>query len=266
MRYIFYADVYFIQNFIMKISVLYLVLYSNKRWRISECKKQVFRICLVALMGTLVEIFGLFLPLSYSLFVFLLQLFEVPVMIFLVIGTKKKGFLLCCCSGYFYTLIINGVLEVLWNRLGEEGAYVFLLIFTCFAVSLGVRIWKNYSRIQKGIFDVVLLHEGRRLKTHGFYDSGNRLRDSYEKKGVHIVSNTLIDKWKGLGVKFDRKVYIPYQALGNETGLLEVYYVDAIIVDTERDRIRIEKCPVGVTKDNLFEGKNYEIILNEEVF
>ena len=61
-------------------------------------------------------------------------------------------------------------------------------------------------------------------------------------------------------------VYVPYQALGNESGIIEVHYIDEMIIEGENGKITIQNCPVGVTKDNLFEGKNYEMILNEEVF
>ncbi len=95
----------------------------------------------------------------------------------------------------------------------------------------------------------------------GFYDSGNKLKDSYSNKGVHIIAQ---DKLATLEV--EAPVYVPYHSLGNETGMLTVYYIDEFIVEGEQKRIKIQNCPFGVTKDNLFEGKNYQIILNEEVF
>ena len=158
-------------------------------------------------------------------------------------------------------MLINGVLEALWNLFGDSGGYLFFIVFSCGAVIVGVRIWKNYCKMQKGIFLVELSQKGKQIRTQAFYDSGNRLVDPYTKKGVHIVSKELLDKWeKG------NPVYIPYKSLGNEVDLLEVHYIDELIVEGEKQKIRIQNCPLGVTKDNLFEGKNYEIILNEEVF
>ena len=127
---------------------------------------------------------------------------------------------------------------------------------------MGTRMYRNYARIQKGIFQVELIQTGKRLRIKGLYDSGNRLIDPYTGKGVHIVSRRVLEECK----QEITPVYVPYHALGNENGMLAVYYIDELIVEGEKGRSILQNCPVGVTKDNLFEGKNYEMILNEEVF
>lgn len=196
---------------------------------------------------------------SYNVFVLGSYLLEVPLMTCFVLGKEKQGMMRIIISGYFFTILINGILEVLWNCFGEYGGYLFFLLFSCGAVIVGVRIWRNYTSMQKGIFTVELSHQGKNIRTQAFYDSGNRLKDPYTGMGVHIIPKKLFD------IQI-QSVYIPYQSLGNEQDLLEVYYIDELIIEGEQGRITIQNCPMGVTKDNLFEGKNYEIILNEEVF
>lgn len=267
MRYIFYADVYFLQNFMMKVAVLYLSLYCNKKnveiTRISSLLK----ICLVSGVGTVIEILGLLMSSSYHVFVVGSHLLEVSLMVHFVLEKEKQGMMRVIAAGYFFTVLINGVLEALWNQFGECGGYLFVLVFSCGAVIVGVRIWRNYTKRQKGIFHVELSHQRKRIQTNGLYDSGNHLKDPFTGKGVHIISKALVRKvgiYENQTIK--SPVYIPYQSLGNEQDLLEVYYIEKLIIEGERGRITIQNCPVGVTKDNLFEGKNYEIILNEEVF
>ena len=160
-------------------------------------------------------------------------------------------------------MIINGVLEALWNQFGEHGSYLFYLLFSSAGVVLGVRMWRNYSQMQKGIFLVELSLQGKKIHINGFYDSGNRLKDPYTGRGVHIIPTNL---WEKIQQTHIEPVYIPYKALGNENGILEVYYIDEMKIEGEKGRIIIQKCPLGVTKDNLFREKKYEIILNEEVF
>ena len=205
-------------------------------------------------------------------------MFEVPIMVRVVLGKEKQGMMRVIVSGYFFTMLINSVLEVLWNQFGETGGYIFFLLFSSGIVIAGVRMWRNYSKMQKGIFQVQLFHQGRQIQTNGFYDSGNRLIDPYTGKGVHIVAGQMLipimmknnkEIVAGCDANADSTkgpVYIPYQSLGNEMGMLEVYYIDELIIEGEKGRISKKSCPMGVTKDNLFEGKNYEIILNEEVF
>lgn len=260
----------------MKVAVLYLALYCNKMLEKISMAKGIGKICIASFMGTLIEIIGLLFGSSYGVFITFVHFFQVPFMTCFVLGKAWKQMLRVVLSGYFFTMLINGVLEALWNQFGERGSYIFYLLFSCAAVVVGVRTWKNYTKMQKGIFQVQLSHQGKQIQTKGFYDSGNRLKDPYTGKGVHII---LEQKVRELGIirmgkKMDESeeqqnilpVYVPYQALGNESGIIEVHYIDEMIIEGENGKITIQNCPVGVTKDNLFEGKNYEMILNEEVF
>ena len=261
MRYIFYADVYFVQNFMIKATVLYLSFYCNRKGAFVDHMKGVWRISLVSLIGTFVEIVGLMCFGSYNLFQLFVHVVEIPLMFIGVIRKERVSLYKYILTGYFFTILINSVLEALWNQFGEKGGYIFCLLFSCGVVIVGARIWFNYKKMQKGIFTVELVHEGIIEPIKGFYDSGNKLKDVYTKKGVHIVSKELLER-----MKIGTPVFVPYQSLGNESGMLEVYYIDELIIGAEKERIHIANCPLGVTKDNLFKGKNYQIILNEEVF
>ena len=247
----------------MKMAVIYLALYCNKVYETISKAKGIGKICLASFLGTIIEVTGLICSGSYTFFILCIYLFEVPLMIWFVTGKEKQNIMNVIVAGYFFLMMINGVLEALWNLFGEQGGYIFFLLFSCGVVFAGVRIWQNYNKIQKGIFPVEIMNQGEKVQVRGFYDSGNRLTDPYTGKGVHVISVKL---WKKIGHTKMEAVYVPYQALGNEKGMLEVYYVDELQIVGEKGRKIIQKCPVGVTKDNLFEGKKYEIILNEEVF
>ena len=262
MRYIFYADIYFVQNFMMKMTVLYLVLFFNRRIKITTSIKGIIRIGMVSSLFTMLEIIGMLSGISYSLFLIVINLFEIPVMFLLVLGKERGKIYKLLLMGYFFTIIINGILEALWNQFGEVGSYIFYVIFSCGTVIVVSRLWNSYSKMKKGIFTVELWNKSNEVQSKGLYDSGNRLKDPYTGKGVHIVSDKLL---KGLIKEQKAPVYIPYQALGNSEAMLEVFYIDKMEIELEKQKKIIENCPVGVTKDNLFEGKIYEIILNEEV-
>lgn len=261
--YIFYADVYFVQNFIIKVAVLYLSLFTNKQHRVITTGKSILKISFISFAGTIIEMIGLIYGNSYNVFIGLVHLLEIPFMIGWILGKDRSLIVRVIIAGYFYMMLVNGVLEILWNQFGQYGDYLFYLIFACGLVIIGVRIWQNHTKMQKGIFQVEFIHQKRRIVSYGFYDSGNQLIDTYTGKGVHIVSEKLIQR---LGLENEALVLLPYQALGKETGILEVVYVDKLIIEGEKQSIQLQKCPLGVTKDNLFKGKQYEIILNEEVF
>lgn len=249
----------------MKLAVLYFSFSFNKMQKNIMTPKGIGKIGIVSFIGTIMEMIGFVLGNNYGLLLFLVNVLEIPLMFLVILGREKKSIITLVVSGYFFTILINGVLEALWNQFGETGSYIFFLLFSCGVVAVGARIWRNYSKLQKGIFEVELYHQGKSIHMSGFYDSGNQLRDPYTEKGVHIVSERRLNELSVMEGEISPN-YIPYQVLGNTEALLEVYYIDVLVVKGDKGKITFTKCPVGVTKDNLFEGKKYEIILNEEVF
>lgn len=260
--YIFYADIYFVQNLIIKIAVLYLSLYCNKRHEILSSMKGMGKIVLAACLGTFAEILGLLYGSSYRIFLLFIHIFELPLLMRIVLGRRSGQIVRLIISGYFFVMLINAVLEFLCNYLGTAGNYIVLLSASSMGVFIGVRMYQNYKRIQKGIYPVELNYGGKRILTHGFYDSGNHLKDPYTGKGVHIISDKLLSQ---LSVKTQKEVYIPYQSLGKEQGIIRAYYLDYIRIQKEQDVAEEWEVPVGAANENLFEGKQYQIILNERI-
>ena len=263
MGYIFYADVYFLQNTIIKISVLYLTLYVHKMLIQNEKRKLLLKLVGGTCLATALEIIFLMSNLRYSFLRVIFLVVELPCLLFFVVGRHQKHRLRLCITSYVYLGLTNSVVEVLWNWYGENTSFILLLILASCVMCICVRMYRNYARMQKGIFEVCFFHNGKIVQVKGLYDSGNSLKDPYTGYGVHIVKADLLEK---LRINKTELVLVPYHALGNNTGMLEVYYIEKVIVEGEKGRIIIENCPVGVTKDNLFEEKKYEMILNEEVF
>lgn len=261
--YIFYADVYFVQNFMIKAVVIYLSLYFNKFQTHISSVKGILKIIIVSCLATVFEVMGLLLCDSYNFFIMLIHVLEVPVMFLCTVVKMRQNTFSLIVTGYLFVMIINGVLEVMWNWFGEKGNYIFYLGCSCGFVIVVARIWINYTRQQKGIFCVMLTHRGTRVRTYGFYDSGNCLTDPYTQKGVHIVSKDLFYK---LHLENDAGVLVPYQSLGKKDGMLEVYYIEEMTIEGESKKYIWKNCPLGVTKENLFQEQKYEMILNEEVF
>lgn len=261
--YIFYADVYFVQNLMIKIAVLFLSLYANKCYFAIQSRRGIARIILVAGLGTIVELLGLWMSNSYNFLLLLVSILEIPIMFFLLLGERKETMITLILSGYFFTMIINATLELLWNWFGESGGFVFYLGTSCFMVYIGFCVYQNLHRMKKGLFQVEISHKNHRISTHGFYDSGNRLKDPYTGKGVHIISEKLL---KQLDIQKGSAVLVPYHSLGNEMGMIEVYYVEELIIGENTNKRYWQNSPIGVTKENLFKDGMYEIILNEEVF
>lgn len=257
--YVFYGDVYFAQNVLIKLTILFLItLALGKRVSIS-----IVRISCIAFVSTCMEVIGLYVIPSYSFFILMVHLFEVPCMV--VFLTRKRWSLVPkgIICGYFFTMIVNGSLEILWNSFGNGESYFLFLLIACGIVILGAFFYLQWSKSNKGIYYVELKHEGEKVECKAFYDSGNCLKDPYSNKGVHIVSEKLITV-----IKKDVRpsVLIPYHTVGNEMGLMEVVYIDEIVIYGKKDILKQQKIPIGVAKEEVFRNKSYGMILNEEVF
>ena len=247
--YIFYADIYFIQNLIMKLGVLGLTIRILK----IQMTKPVMKVVAIASVGTILEIAGLFFVPNYQWFIALVHLIEVPAMMAVLLGKQREYIGKGIICGYFFVLVINGVVEVLWNLIGNGWLYPLLVlagnILAAFAVCYAVRRWQ----MSKGVYPVDIYLPDVIWTAKGYYDSGNHLKDPYTGKSVHIISSKLAQK---LEFPSEQKVCIPYQSLGNETGLIDVYYVEMIRIKKQSDWVEQSNVPLAVAEDSLFAGKD----------
>ena len=84
--YVFYADVYFVQNLLLKVTVLYLALYVNKQ----NLRVNPIKILVAGVFGTLLEILGLMWSQNFSFFIGLINLVEIPWLIFFLLSRKEE--------------------------------------------------------------------------------------------------------------------------------------------------------------------------------
>lgn len=247
----------------MKIGVLWLTMKVSKIPLKIPLKMRWIKIIVIAALGTMFELAGLFFIPNYTVFLGIVHLIEVPSMIFGLVCPHWEYLWKGIVSGYFWTLVINGIVEILWNLIGLGWLYPLLvlvgnIIVICTAYYIVRRI-----RMQKGIYPVDIYRPDIIWTVKGYYDSGNCLIDPYTGKGVHIISKKLAKK---LELEEEGKVCIPYHSLGNTNGLIDVYYVENIRIKKDTKWLERGKVPLGVAEDSLFSEKNYEMIINEEVW
>ena len=153
--YVFYGDVYFVSNFLIKATTLFLITISfGKRIEVS-----VRKVLSLACTATIAEIVGLCVLPSYVFFVVFVNLFEVPFLVYLLLSKKREIIGKGIIRGYVFTVTINGVLEILWNYFGEAGSYFMTILLSCISVFLGVIMYGSNCKRKKGVFNIVLKHQ-----------------------------------------------------------------------------------------------------------
>lgn len=243
----------------MKSSALYLTLWYQK-----YLPKRIFiKIFFIALLGSLIEIVGLLSGVEYHSFIGFVHLVEVPSMMLFLVGKERKYLVKMIVTGYFFILFINGIQELFWNMFGENGNFQFFLILSCgLAVLIAKSVYGNI-KVEHYIFWVELQNKEKCCKVRGFYDTGNRLREPYGQKSVHILSKEICEK---ILSDNDTKFLVPYHALGNTDGLLEVFYIERMKVRKGENIFEFADIAIGIGEKQLFEGKGYDMILNESIF
>ncbi len=166
-------------------------------------------------------------------------------------------------TAWFFVLVVNGVVEAGYNFWGETGHFMLLVLLSCCIVWIGTKWFLQYKKIEKGIYPTEFFHKGKRVRGRGFYDSGNRLKDPYTGAGVHIISAKIAGKLK---LTEEKSVLIPYSSLGNEIDLMKVFYLEKMLVYGRKEMVEQTRVAVGVSEDGLFLGKEYDLILNENVW
>jgi len=225
--------------------------------------KPVMKIIVIASVGTIFEIAGLFIVPNYTVLLGMIHMIEIPGMVLLLLWNQREYVWKGIVSGYFWVLVINGVIEILWNLIGLGWLYPMLVAAGVALVIVGTCYIVTKLRMEKGIYPVDIYRPEIIWSVKAYYDSGNCLTDPYTGKGVHIISEKLASR---LELIEEQKVCIPYQSLGNENGLIEVYYVENLKIKKDTKWMELGKVPLGVAKEGLFKGKGYEMILNENVW
>ena len=257
--YIFYSDVYFVQNFSMKLGILTITIKLMK----IPMTKPVMKVIGIASVATLMEITGLFLIHNYGIVLIITHLVEVPVIMLILFWKQKENLWKAIGIGYVALILTNGLVELFWNLIGEGWLYPLLVLFGNVASILLVLWAIKKWQVSKGIYAVDIYMPDIIWTAKGFYDSGNHLKDPYTGKSVHIISRTLARRLEFLE---EKKVCIPYQSLGNEEGLIDVYYVSEIKIKKQDTMIAQKEVPLAVAEDGLFTGKGYEMIMNEDLW
>ena len=258
-EYIFYADVYFVWNYLIKLTVVLLVLFSFGK-RVSV---PIYKMILLIGIETIIEIIGLYISPNYFLFVLVVHLLLMPFVMTILLWEYHSLIKQAIIRGYLFTIIINGVIEIFWNFFGNQTSYIILLLLGCGGGMLMVLYYFYSKKEEKGIYTVMLSQDGKSIEIQGLYDSGNRLKDPYTSKGVHIVSKKFLNSLLSNTLQ---TVLIPYQSLGVNLDLIEVVYIDELIIYKQKDVIIQQKVPIGIAKEEMFFNKSYKMILNEEVF
>ena len=246
--YVFYADVFLVQNLLMDvIALLAAKLFLRKR-------AKTWRLFLAAVSGSLFGLCLLLVLKEYLLYCVFTHFFLNTAMVWLAFGKMgKREFLKTWSVTYIAVLLCGGGIE--W--MGGRG--IASLLGVLLVIGIAAFLLEGQKSFGNHLFEVQLLKDGKRMLLAAYWDSGNQLRDIYTGKPVCILSGRKFTEFFGENAKVR---YIPFTSLGEKQGVIPVADADELVISQGEHTIRVTQAAIGAAGDGLLEKKEYDLILH----
>ena len=238
---IVYVDLVFFINFMFDLILLITVKVVLKR------NIKFIRIILGSLIGTL-SIFLLFIKLN-TVTLFLFKILISIIMVTVTYGFKDKSyFIKNLIYLYFISIVLGGFLYylnlefsyknigIVFFHNGYSINFILLIILSPIILYFYIKQNKELKFINNYYHQVEFIYKNKKYKYTSYLDTGNTLYDPY----THTPIILLYSK----DIKINTPIYIPYNTV-NETGLLEGFKINKIIID---EKVINKKIIIAITK------------------
>lgn len=267
-----YLDLYFLVNSMMDYLLLTLVK------KILKVPAGRLRMLAGALLGAVWACALLLLPLfpAWAEFVFTWFLLS-ALMILVAFGRKNiSEFVKILCTLWLVSAASGGILGALDGHL-RGGGYLsggiipnrwpaVSLLWGMAGIYYGICACALFVRSklqeQKNYCEVILSYQGKKKTVTALIDTGNQLYEPYGHQPVHVIS---YEACRQFCDSVSRIIYIPFQAVGTEYGMLPGIQVDEMEVVQDGKVLTVLKKPwLAVSKEPLSAGRQYEMLLHRE--
>lgn len=267
-----YLDVYFIVNFAMDILLLCMV---RKILKLPKGKK---RLVLAGIAGALWACVLVCLPvLPGWLEAAFTWVFGGGMMVFLAFGRMEfSEFGKTVCTLWLVSAAAGGVLTALGDHIrtgwymagGMVPARFSAISLVCwmagiyFGICACVAFVKAQIRERDNLYEVTLTYRGRKKQVTALYDTGNQLYEPYGNEPVHVIT---YDACRLLCETVSQVIYIPFQAVGTESGMLPGIRIDEMeVAQGGKLVMRCDRPWLAISKEPLSSRHRYEMLLHGE--
>ena len=260
MDWILYIDLFFLWNFWMNALGLFVVRQITKTYRTLQC-------LLAAAIGAFLGCLGLvwYIQQGNSASIFITEGVSLIMMCFLAFGCKNLLWHLflvvismTVTAGVFLYLVSFVGIDV--NSVSAIAVSAVACLF-CIVLEKQSRIrWKEEHMKVK----TVLEFEDKKLFATALMDTGNKLYDPFYHKPVILVDEKLISEMLSYCKEShpEKLHYIPFHSVGKENGLLEGITLDYVSIKWQSKHMRFREVIAAVSKENLYKGKEYQVIFH----
>lgn len=188
-----------------------------------------------------------------------------------VIFRCKNAYELFRCTGYqfIYAFVLGGALKFLFTSVpvlrGRQENIWYVPgagFFGYWMVSWWIAQVKRKKTVH--LYTVHLCGYDGTITVKALADTGNSLVEPISGKPVSVVEDGVLDKLEGVKVPEKLKL-IPYHSVGKENGMMEGYEIPEIVIEDDREKIRWQKVIVGISRNRISAGGQYQMILHPDL-
>lgn len=281
MQYVFYADIFFITNFIMDYVILRITGMLRKK-KIHTTSYLLGSFCGAAMLTLLITA-----PVDFGVIGKVTAYFAVSFFMCMVTFGRKNGrdnvkSWLCL---YAVAFTAGGILDAIYfytnfplmTKHLFQGAYLKnMSIFTFFISAgisyLGLRGAVKVMQVRMGrtgkkddIVEVILFHRGVTREVRALFDSGNSLKEPISGAPVHIVDLQTAESILTEGGTEEKLRLVPFHSLGKKEGIMTAFECEKMEVIIKGDKIDLGPAYLGIYRGELCAGKKYRMILNRSI-
>ena len=190
------------------------------------------------------------------------------------LGRAMAGLYLTACAagGVMTALYENTMAGYYLKRLlaGDRRAGLSLLVWILTAAGgvlgayglLGIAAGQLKRRFRKRTYcRATLCYEGRQVTVRGLLDTGNCLREPVSGRPVHVAASNVM---LSLCPRARGVIFVPFQAVGTENGLLPAVCLDWMKVELDHREYCFEHPLVAVSREALSPAGAYQLLLQQE--
>ncbi|WMJ82122.1 sigma-E processing peptidase SpoIIGA [Clostridium sp. MB40-C1] len=263
---IIYMDIFFIQNFIVNLFLLYI---TSQTLKINiKIKNNIF----AAVFGAIYAVLTICTSFKF--------LFYIPVKLLIAISMvlisfNKKDFLFntkAVIMFILYSILLGGMcIFIEFNKsssidLSFKGFSYKSLICSLMAIYIVIHRMvihiRDRKKIDQLIYDVEIIDDNFEEKVKAFFDTGNELREPATNLPVMIVERSL---FHNLNIEDKDKFIIPYRVVNGFSAKLEGFKPKMIKIYKDNE---VESCQViiALCENKLSQLNDYNALLSRGIF
>ncbi len=139
----------------------------------------------------------------------------------------------------------------------EGGCSLWMMIILPKVILIAIKYIQKRQQAKEVMADVSIWVLGKKIQVRALIDTGNKLYNY--GKPVHIIENRCFD------FEINPDIYIPFQSVGKDNGVMPAIKVDKIKIVTASNEISLIHSIVGLSSRKLSGDGSYQMLLHSSV-